>query len=273
MRFAGVIAIGAALGFAGCSLFVSLDELSDGGVDASVADAPGTDALGDASTGSDGSTVVDASDAAPAPFLDDFNRPDAVLLGNGWIEKTSSVFSIDTDSVLRAPIVDGGPNYPDYVAYRPIGEDIADSEISVELVFSSSVSGYPQIHSRIQQNTVSAVGNLDSYLFYIPDDPSRAILSRTRGLENLSDLTTATLSESLTVGERYRLTLRVSGSNPVSLLGRVEHFTASTWQTIGQTTFLDSDPTRLDDAGSVGFSASTADSDLYRYDNFMRTPL
>lgn len=273
MRQAGTIAFCAVLGVAGCSLFVSVDGLSDGSAaDASV-DGSDSDTSVDASTASDTGTSPDANDGAPVAFLDDFNRPDAPLIGNGWIEKTASAFSLDSDSVLRAPAEDGGPNYPDFVAYRPIAEDIADSQISVELVFSSAITGYPQIHSRIQENTVSAVGNLDSYLFYIPADPKTATLSRTRGLENLSDLTTATLTESLVPGERYRLSLRVSGANPVSLLGTVEHFTGGAWQMIGQTSFLDTDPSRLDDAGSVGFSASADDTDRYRYDNFMRTPL
>ncbi|MEO7113558.1 MAG: hypothetical protein ABI183_24175 [Polyangiaceae bacterium] len=272
MRFAGLIAFGGALGIVGCSLFVSLDGLS-GGAEPSVSDA-GADVTIDQSSSDDGHVADGGFGADGASvFLDDFNRPDATLLGNDWVEKTASVFSLDDESVLRAPLIDGGANYPDYVVYRPIAEDIADSEISIEVVFSSDVAGFPQIHSRIQENTVSAIGNLDSYLFYIPDGSESATLSRTRGLENLTDLATATLSETLQPGERYRLTLRVAGADPVSLLGSVEHFTSGAWKMIGETTFLDSDPSRLDDAGSTGFSASNGDTDQFRYDNFTRTPL
>jgi hypothetical protein len=272
MRFAGVIAFGAVLGVGGCSLFVSLNGLSNGddtsagdastNADGNVADTlTTTDASADANVSADGSNV----------FLDDFNRPDSVLLGNGWIEKQSSAYSLTSNGVLRAAF--GTFNYVDGIAYRPPGEDIGDTEISIELTFASSVGGYPQIHARVQEDTVAMAGSLDSYLVYIPNSTTTATVSRTRGAMNLSDLSTMTLTETLVVGERYRLTLRVIGKGPVSLLGMVEHFESGAWKLIGETSALDSDPTQLDDAGTVGFSASTDDTDHYRYDNFMRTPL
>ncbi len=272
MRTARAIAFCGAFGIAGCSLFVSLDGLSGGadvGVDGNVPETSSSDQfISDAGPVSDADSGSDASNI----FLDDFNRDDAALLGNGWIEKNADAFSLYGDAVQRAAQDGGGLDYPDNMVYRPASEDIGDSEISIELVFPSTLVGYPQIHSRIQDNTIGAAGTVDSYLLYIPSSTSMATLSRTRGLENLTDLSSATLSEAMVPGERYRLRLRVVGQNPVGLTGIVEHYTG-VWTMIGETTALDSDPTRLDGAGTVGFSASNGDTEPYQYDNFMRTPL
>jgi hypothetical protein len=270
MSTARVIAYCGAFGIAGCSLFVSLDGLSDGaavGVDADVPDTSSDQFISDAGTVSD----ADSGDASNI-FFDDFNRSDDALLGNGWIEKRSVAFSLSNDAVLRGDA--DAFNYSDNMVYRPAGEDIGDSQISVELIFPSAVAGYPQIHSRIQQNTITGAGAADAYLLYISDSTTNATISRTRGQTNLTDFASATLSPPLVAGERYRLTLRVSGANPVFLYGMVEHFSAGSWVMIGQVTAADSDSTQqLDDAGSVGFSASAEDPVPYVYDNFMRTPL
>ena len=252
-----------------CSLFVSLDGLSGDGAAESQSDASF-----DSASGRDVTTLEDAADADSGPviFIDDFNRADNALIGNGWIEKNPSAFGISGSAVVRA--APDSFDYPDDLVYRPAAENVRDSEISAELVFSSAMIGYPQIHSRIQANTVAVAGTVDSYLFYVSDSPSTATVSRTRGQENLNDFASATLSPPLVGGERYRLTLRVSGAKPVFLLGVVEHFTSGNWATIGQVTAQDSDPSQeLDDAGSVGFSGSNDDDASYSYDNFMRTPL
>jgi hypothetical protein len=253
-----------------CSLFVSLDGLS--GPDASAIDASNDASLDSPVTLDAPADAVSQSDASDGGgiFLDDFNRPDAALLGNGWIEKTASAFLLADDEVQRATI--GSSDYPDNMVYRPSNEDIEDSQISIELVYSVSISGYPQIHSRIQRDTIVLPGTVDSYLFYVPGGTS-ATISRTRGAENLSDLATSNTSEPLLVGDRYRLTLRVSGENPVLLSGMVEHFSSGSWTVIASVAGTDSDPSQLDDAGSTGFSGSNNDGNPYFYDNFMRTPL
>lgn len=269
MRVAGTIAFCAAFGVVGCSLFVSLDGLSDG-----AADVDGGDASldGDANTG-DVTQPTDSSNPGDGSlvFLDDFNRPDAALIGNGWIEKRPIAFSLGGDQVVRGTV--DSVDYPDNMVYRPSSEDIGDSEVSVELIFQTSITGYPQLHSRIQSDTVIQAGTVDSYLLYIPMSATTATLSRTRGPQTLSDFTTFNLSETLTTGQRYRLRLRILSTGPVLLFGFVDHFEGGTWTTIGQGTATDSDPMQLDDAGSAGFSCSANDVDLYHYDNFMRTPL
>jgi hypothetical protein len=250
-----------------CSLFVSLDGLSES-PRSNDGDA-GQDALADTSSASD--AAVDAADGSNE-FIDDFNRPDAMLIGNGWIEKNTNAFTLSSDEVLRTSPPDQY-DYVDDVVYRPQTEDITNSEISIELVFPSAVAGYPQIHSRIQSNTIATVGTTDSYLFYIPNSAKTANISRTRGQENLNDFASATLSPPMVPGDRYRLRLSVSGANPVFLYGVVEHQSGSDWVMIGQVSAQDSDPSlQLDDAGSVGFSTSN-DPGIYAYDNFTHTPL
>lgn len=276
MRFAGVIAFwGAVLGVGGCSLFVSLDGLSDGtdastsGDAANGSDAP-SDALSSDSGNKNDATATDASTGADANFLDDFNRPNSTSIGNDWMEKTPAAFSLSNDAVLRGAF--GTFNYADGLAYRPPGEDLEDCQISIEVAFAADAGGYPQIHARVQEDTVAQAGNLDSYLLYL-SSATMATVSRTRGATNLSDLSSATLTEPLVASERYRLTLRVSGKLPVSIFGTVEHFESGAWTLIGQASALDTDPTQLDDAGTVGFSSTTDDVDHYSYDNFTRTPM
>jgi hypothetical protein len=251
---------------------VSLDDLTSGSADAGSGDASleaGDASISDATT-TDANSNSDGGDGS-AIFLDDFNRPDAALIGNGWIEKRPIEFSLGDDQVVRGPV--DGFDYPDNMVYRPAAEDIESSEISVELTFQSSVTGFPQIHSRIQEDTIIQAGTVDSYVFAINANPTQAMLARTRGAENITPLATINLAETLTPGERYRLSLRVTSVGTVSVFGLVEHFESGTWTMIGQGTAQDSDPMRLDDAGSVGFSCSANDSDLYHFDNFMRTPM
>ena len=75
---------------ASCSVFVSLDGLSDGDAsDASLANEGSIttpDANVDGSV-QDSGTLSDGGDGGDGSmiFLDDFNRPDAALIGNAWI--------------------------------------------------------------------------------------------------------------------------------------------------------------------------------------------
>jgi hypothetical protein len=271
----------------GCTAIVSLDGLSSGGapdggaggVDGGGDGTGGRDAdgPGDGGTGLDGTPAPDAStdgavDAAGA-FFDDFNRPDGPTLGNGWIEKNPNAFSLAGGQVVRNAA--DALAYADNIVYRPSSEDLLDVEASSEFIVAASPPGYPQLWARIQAATAASSGRADAYVFYLDGNLTTGVFARQRGGTNTT-LTTVSLSPPVTVSSRHRLTLRVTGTGPVVVVGTVAALQQDgvTWLVLGQGTFDDADATRVTTAGAVGFSANAGETaGQYRYDNFTRTPL
>lgn len=253
-----------------CSFFVSLDDLQDGGSaagDASTNDAAVKDAA-DSAISAD--APVDAGGDAPlgSTFLDDFNRADDPFIGNQWLLKTQGQLPL-VGNVVRRISPDGGPNYEDNIVYRPASEDVADVEISVDILFTSNPSGYPQIWARMPSAIIAQPSLLTGYVFYITSADA-ATMSRNSGTD-LTDFNNVNFSTSLSPGLVYRMQFRVTGTNPVHLTGTVTDVASGT--VLGNGSYDDADPARLSSPGSVGFSASSSDVDVFTYDNFLRTSL
>ncbi|MEO8801299.1 MAG: hypothetical protein ABI551_25630, partial [Polyangiaceae bacterium] len=217
---------------AACSLFVSLGDLQgpDGGTtpssDGGSLDAPaevGADASSDAGGSPDAG--LDSS-----LFADDFNRPNGDDIGNGWIEKNPAAFGIAGNRAMRTS--DRSVDYVDNLVYRPASENVADTEVSVELTFVDDAGGYPQVHARAQSDSVATSGTLDSYLLYAQTSTT-GFLSRVRGKNNLNDLQPIDISPPLDIGPTYRFRLKVSGAHPVHVTGYIEIQAGSTWNVIG----------------------------------------
>ena len=256
-----------------CSLFVSLDDLQDGGPgggDARASDvAIGADAANE--TGADSGSKLDAgADGETGVFVDDFNRPDSATIGNGWTMKTPAAFTLSDNEVQRT--TDMTTNFADDIVYRPANEDVADVDLSIELVFQGAPGGYPQLHVRAQRATITETAFLDSYICYVQDASTLAI-SRAFDFTSLEDFTTGTIAPAVQTGERYRLHCSVRGTSPPVIDASLEHFSGGSWTTIAQTQAQDSDAGVMAGAGTVGFSASSTDSSQYVYDNFVRTNL
>ena len=256
-----------------CSLFVSLDDLQDGGSggsDASTGDGA-LDVITANDTGADSSSSLDAgTDAESGVFLDDFNRADSPSIGNGWTMKMPAAFTLSSNQVQRT--TDMTTNFSDDIVYRPADEDVADVDLSVEVVFQGTPGGYPQLHVRAQRATITQAGFLDSYICYIEAADTLAI-SRTYDFTNLEDFPTGTIAPPVVTGDRYRLHCSVRGTNPPVIDASLEHFSGGTWTTVAQTQAQDADAGVMSGAGTVGFSASSTDSSQYVYDNFIRTNL
>ncbi|TMI95192.1 MAG: hypothetical protein E6H01_14530 [Bacillati bacterium ANGP1] len=199
-------------------------------------------------------------------FFDDFNRPDSVDIGNGWVEKTPGAFSLAGNQVIKAPTSTG---FADNLVYRPSGENMLDGEASVEVRFNSMPPGYAQVFVRGQTSTIANAGVFDGYLLYTDNDPGRALLDR---IENggFAPLTQITINPGLNTVDTFRLRLRATGINPVTLAAIVERFTGTSWTVIGQATVNDTAPTRFATAGSVGFTGFI-EGGVYTYDNFTGT--
>ena len=248
--------------------------MGDGGAttDGSNRDAgPGLD--GSSSSSDSGETT----EAGALPFVDDFNRPDGPMVGNGWIMKQAGAFALVGGAVNR--VVGPSSDYRDNLCYRPASENVRDVEASVEVKIASLPPGYPQIHVRLWQNTVANQGVLDGYLLYIDDAADKAVLTRQRGGILPPALQTITLSPPLNTTDTFRLRLRASGKFPVMLAAFVERHAAgdpdpSHWDIIGQASFSDAGLLHLEVAGSVGFSAGQPETTgICTYDNFVRTAL
>lgn len=209
-----------------------------------------------------------AAPAARANISDDFARADSADLGNGWIEKRPAAFSIAGQGVAKLA---SGSGYRDSIAYRPASEDVADVEASVELRLLAARPGYPQLHTRVQSPTVALSNWLDSYVLYIPDNASQAILGRQLGNSFVTTLATMSLAPALNTTDTYRLRLRTVGATPVQLNAYVERWNGTAWQLIGQASYADSSGQQIVSPGSVGFSGYVETA--YRYDNFVRTNL
>jgi hypothetical protein len=199
-------------------------------------------------------------------FFDDFNRADNAVLGNGWVEKAASAFSLSVGRVVKSATATG---YADNLVYRPGGEIMLDGEASIELRFASVPPGYPQVFVRGQMTTIGNPGTFTGYLLFIDNLANRAYLDR---VENgtFIQLAPITLNPTLNTTDTYRLRLRATGTNPVTVSAYVERFTGSGWAAIGQATVNDLAATRIATAGTAGFTGHT-ESGLYSFDNFMRT--
>lgn len=203
-----------------------------------------------------------------ANITDDFQRTDGAAIGNNWIEKNASAFSIASGRVTKQSVATG---YNDNLVYRPASENVLDVETSVEVRFNSSNPGYPQIHNRVQTNTVAYGQWLDSYMLYVSESNSQAILGRQTGTAFVTTLATIAVSPAFNTTDTYRLRLRTTGTSPVELAAYVERNNGGSWQIIGQAVYSDSSAQRIVTAGSVGFSGYVETS--YSYDNFVRTNL
>lgn len=204
-----------------------------------------------------------------ANFADDFSRTDGADIGNGWLEKSGSAFSLVGGEASKSGA--GANDYRSNIVYRPSNEDLLDVEAAAELRLTSTPVGYPQVMVRVQSASVATPATLDAYLLYMNNSSTMATLSRQRGGAYDTALANLTLSAALNTTDRYRLRLRAVGTSPVQLSAFVERLSGSTWQILAQTTYSDSATNRISTAGSVGFSGDAETN--YRYDNFTRTDL
>ncbi len=147
---------------------------------------------------------------------------------------------------------------------------------------------FPQIHARVQRDTVALGNTLTSYIFFIDEMAAtpRAMFAissgQTPGFRYECYIAPLPLPQPLITGERYRLRFRLTGTNPVQLWGSVEQLTNGRWWTTmasGNTThstqtqvmpgmFCDNGvmPPPIATAGSFGFSKWWNRTDTY--DNF-----
>ncbi|MEM6293837.1 MAG: hypothetical protein AAGA54_21355 [Myxococcota bacterium] len=218
-----------------------------------------TDALGSSGVEDDTST------GDPVPefyFDDDFDRPNDSVVGNGWFEKTPTAFGVRNGTLTRES---GNTEYPANAVYRP-DERLEAVEVQVEFHYEDDVTGtFPQLYARIDEARSEEPGLLAGYYVYVPEGGSVAV-GRLFSPDNVIDFDVATLDQLLTAGERYRIRLAVSGSNPVLLIGALDQYDGATWVEIVSVAGMDASEDRLG-PGTFGISGGPL-IDAYAYDRF-----
>jgi len=211
-------------------------------------------------------------------FTDNFNRPDNVNVANAWTEKDPGVFSLIDGEVSG---VATNQSFNEVVVYRPIQEDAQNVEVGMEFVRTpGATSLYPQVHARVQRDTVTQPNALTSYTLFFDSYRSPNEIHITPIL-NFGECYIATfpLSAAFVEGERYRLRFRVTGTNPVELTGFMDRLNVDYWEVIGAGTVLHDQNTPpgtycdengviapITQSGATGFAKWRNASD--RYDNF-----
>jgi hypothetical protein len=221
-------------------------------------------------------------------FLDTFNRPDSPTIGNGWTEKYPAAFSIQNNEVVM--IDTGDIDYHDTLTYRPVGEDLRDVEVGLEFRILPGTS-FPQVHARIQRDTITQPDTLDDYIFFVDGfapAPGRAIIARQPAYtgQNECYMLGIPFPSPLQQTDRYRLRFRVVGGGPVTLSGFVDRWDGTAWQLFASGTIVHDANTQpipgdycaqgflappLTTAGAVGFAKWTTASEVL--DNFSWTDL
>lgn len=216
-------------------------------------------------------------------FFDSFNRSNSSSLGNGWTEKTPAAFSISSNQVANI-----GDNYPltfrDNLVYRSSSaEDQLNVETSIEFIRAPNAN-FPQVHARIQRNTIAQPGLEEGYILYVDDYLSpMALAIAVQAPIGVNECTLRIMEfpTPLVDGTRYRLRFLVQNSYPVQLTGILERYDGNAWQVFVTGSFThdnntpmnpnlycpyDSVPLPITSAGAVAFSKWYDAVDTY--DNF-----
>jgi len=201
--------------------------------------------------------------ASNSGFIDDFDRTDSAVLGNGWIEKNSTVFVINSNQAAKQAVATG---YRDNIVYRPSNEDILDAVTSIEFNLTTASPGYPQLFNRVQSSSVAVPDVIDGYILYIDDSTTQAVVGRQLGSNFLTELGRFNITPALNTTDTYRLRMSSAGTNPVVVTGYVERFNGISWDILGQGTYNDASANRIATPGTSGFSGYIEQS--YNFDNF-----
>ncbi len=223
-----------------------------------------TESASGTSTGSDTANSSSDSSTGEPPllptFFDDFERPDSDEVGNGWVEKTPEAMALVDGALRRVAVM---TNYPDNLVYRPDASWL-DVEAMLEFTFDQAgTPGTPQFSLRTQPEDIDDPGSITSYLVFISNDDLLRITRQDAG--TFAEVFDAPLSRPLQVGARYRLRLRVAGTDPVELDAVLEQEQAGGWQSHSEVHDVDDTAERLVTPGTVALGGHT-ETEFWSYD-------
>lgn len=265
--------------------------VSENDADHSTSGPVATEATGPFATEATGPFLPGSETDAPAirEFFDDFDREAGPDLGNGWIERDPTVWAIENGYAVAQESPGETANVT--LFHRGLDEQATDIEVAAEFqVLSPFIRLSPQIGVRLQPPSTEP--NLESYTGYtalpefdgsLPEfDPNNDVgtLCIRRFLNNhlaLNNFECENLEDAqFRSGQRYRLTLRVTGEYPVELTATLERLSeAETWVNVAVTTWTDDDRDRVVGPGVWGLSEGGGRGNIrdYGVDNFRATIL
>jgi hypothetical protein len=220
------------------------------------------------SSSSSGSTLspddagVDASGEAAAAlptFVDDFARADGTI-GNGWIEKAAGKFGLIAGAAQQKQ----NGIYRNGFVSRPASENALDVLLQATVTFPVATAD-PCVFARIQPGS-DAPNTFYGYSAYA-DGANDFYVSRDDG-NTFTDMGSSIISPPLIVGATYVISLQVTGTNPVHLVGSLTKPDGTVLASIAAN---DASPKRIMTAGSVGFGSSASLNG--RWDDFRRVTL
>jgi hypothetical protein len=221
-----------------------------GGATASTSvSASGTGGTTSSSTASSGGSSPPGS-----LFFDDFQRPNNSDLGRGWVEKNPNAFELLNGRAVKSTTTS---SHSDNLCYRKTLYD--DVWVTADFVLSAG-GGAPRVYARLDPAVIQVAGVSDGYGLYITSANGYLLLVRNTAPQHVFPQTVefVMVSQGFVPGVSYRLQLRVKGTTPVLLEGHVSRLTGGKWVLQASLSYEDTDPTRFQAAGYVGFSEATA---------------
>ncbi len=188
-------------------------------------------------------------------FEDAFGRADDQTIGNGWNEKTPSAFSLVGGAVKQTEV----GNYRNMIVGRL--EQVVDTTLSIEASFEN-FDADPTLMARLQSASTT-VGSLVGYSFYAYVD--HAYIDREEGTDPPTELASIAIEPKLDIGAKYRLTFKVTGTNPVKLEGSVTKLDGTP---IISFSANDASAKRITAGG--GYAFGSGDGKDSTFDNFKR---
>jgi hypothetical protein len=239
-------------------------------VDGTAGDTTGSSTSGPDDSTTFASTTDGTSTTGPTgcfSFEDDFERPDALEIGNGWTEKDPGAFAIVAERADNELDMDAG-NFEDNLVYRPTDESLLDVDLSIEVRWNAPTpSGHPQLHARVQGDDIDVAGVVHSYVVFIDEDNGPALSIARVADGGFEASTTEILPAPFDTTVDYLLSCRVTGTDPVLVEATLERWDGLDWQLVAEHELEDADPARITTPGTVAFSGDGPIS-AYSYDAF-----
>ena len=214
---------------------------------------------GEPTPSSDGGDA--ATEAAPitppnAPVFEDaFGRADGQIIGNGWAEKRPDLFVLLGGAVKQTAIGD----YKNMIVARV--EPVLDITVSMEASFES-FDADPTLMARLQPQSTT-LGQLYGYTFYSYVD--WAYIDREEGSGPPTMMASKEINPKLDIGGKYRLTFKVTGTDPVKLEASVTKLDGTPIISFGAT---DASAKKITNPGGYAFGSGDGKDSVF--DNFKR---
>ncbi len=190
-------------------------------------------------------------------FTDAFARPDGPTIGNGWVPKIASKFSLLGGQVLESN--SDMVSYKDLLVHRPSTEAALDVDISVDATLPPA-GGDTCLYARVQPAS-DTTGSLVSYTFY-PWTPTVAYLDHDIGAGTSLPVSSMGLNPPLVGGQTIHMVLRVIGTSPVHIYASISDTNGTV---LGTLSVDDNTASPIITAGTYGFGSGGSSS---KFDNF-----